>query len=138
MTTLCTLTIRQSANSSQLKALRELLALWSDEVLDDGLCLPQVDKQAADDLEAGELPQPEYLRFTGLFHDMNKLSDMIGLPKTELGEFEYKQLKVDMGENACQRAIPILIEPLSEGGPDDVSEAIDRLQSRLTYEIVEL
>ncbi len=137
MKNLCTLFIRPNAESAQLKALGELLNRWSDEVSDDGLCFPSVDKRAADDLKAGELPQPECLRFTGLLHDMNKVSDILGQPEIELGEREYERIKAGMGGTGKLRAVFIIIHPLSENGPGEVSEAVERLRSRLSHDLVE-
>jgi len=59
---LITIHIAPNVASEQLQELAETLELWCDKELRQAVCIPQIDSLSLEDLQSGELPQPEQLR----------------------------------------------------------------------------
>lgn len=124
MKAMCEIAVSPAATSQQLKYLAEALERWCDEILDSEGPLCRVDPQQLQDLQAGELPKPEFLQWTAHFREMNRVMRFIGEDAPELEPYQREQLKLDLGEAARARSVVIYIDYDPETGYRNAIEMI--------------
>ncbi len=78
--------IRTTATTGQLKGLGKTVERWRDERRTSTGCMHDVDCDGLDDLLAGELPKPEFLRFTDSFRRSIEKEELEGFETVDLPE----------------------------------------------------
>src|SRR5262245_1078985 len=113
---LCTLRLRTTATTEQLKALGQALRRWRDEERSVGSCRPKIDQQDLKDLVEGELPKPQLLRITEAIRLMNKGRSILGQEQQPLERHQLEQLREELGPEARNRDLAVHIECIADFG----------------------